>query len=43
MHNIYIDIETIQGPAMPSIDELMEKANYDKSQIADIVSTRSLA
>ena len=34
MHNIYIDIETIPGPVMPSIDELMEKApaSYKKPE-----------
>ena len=34
MHNIYIDIETIPGPVMPSIDELMElaPASYKKPE-----------
>ena len=34
MHNIYIDIETIPGPVMPSIEELMEKApaSYKKPE-----------
>lgn len=34
MHNIYIDIETIPGPIIPSIEELMEKApaSYKKPE-----------
>lgn len=32
MHNLYIDIETIPGPVIPTIDEMMEKcpASYKK-------------
>lgn len=34
MHNIYIDIETIPGPIVPPIEELMEKApaSYKKPE-----------
>jgi len=34
MHNIYIDIETIPGPIMPTIEELMESApaSYKKPE-----------
>lgn len=34
MHNIYIDIETIPGPVVPSIDELMRQApaSYKKPE-----------
>lgn len=34
MHNIYIDIETIPGPVMPTIEDLMEKcpSSYKKPE-----------